>query len=1075
MEQADSGVAATDLRVEHEAEPIDVPPDEPRFSWRGEEGGRGAGQTAYRVLVARSAAAIEDRRGELWDSGKRSTPDSTDVFYDGLPLESGTDYYWSVRLWDEEGEPSAWADVARFSTALEPGEFDGEWIGYRPEGGDSNGYRSRWRRPEEESTERIEIDLGDVHGVERVELHPATPIGAVETPDGATIAPETGFGFPEGVRLEVAGEAGEWETVVDWEAGDGEDDDGAVTIDVGREARQVRVVATALDTVEPGADGSKPEFVREERAVWGVLALAAIAVRDGEGRDLAVGRPITASSSVESESWSQESLTDGSYRSTTAPGSALLRADLSLSGEIARARAHVCGLGYGELSINGERVGDRVLDPAWTQYDERALYSTYDVTDALHEGENILGIQVGRGWFGKRAQDWPGFGSPRAICQVEIEYEDGRSRTLSTDGSWRAIRGPIVENDIYDGETYDARRARSGWDEPGFDDGDWDDARLVEGPGGDLRPQRTPPIRVTETLAPTDVREGDDGPIIDFGQNLVGWVELAIEGPRRGEEVEIRHAETLLPSGELALEDLRSAEATDRYVSDGKPATYEPRFTYHGFRYAQVVGCEVDPEDIRAKVVHTDVDSVGSFDCSNEDLAQVQENARWGLRGNLHGVLTDCPQRDERFGWTGDNQIAARALCYNFDSRGFYEKWMGDHADVQSEHGYVADTIPYGYGSIPEDPTWGVSQVTVPWHLYCLYGDRGVLRDHYEGMRRYVDYWHSVSEEGIVPGEYGNYGDWLAFENTDGRRGLPYDLFNTAFQYHTTDLLARVAEVVGSDADAERYRERADGIARAFTDEFFDPDTGTYGPGTQSSYAVPLYFGLVPDEHEESVAAGLAEKVREDDGKLRTGFLGTRPLLGALVDHGYPDFAYEVASQPERPGWVYMIRQGATTMWERWDSDDRIGDGMNSFNHSPFNFVSEWFYESLAGLRFEGAPRRLAIDPAIPEGLEWADGEIETPDGRFGSRWEKVEGGIDLAVEIPWNTEATVRLPCRTEAAVSETGDGAGGGETLRENGQWTDSLPDGLEPAKESEGGQNRNTGLALVASAGTYRFEIR
>lgn len=360
-----AGREVADLRVEHETEPIDVPPDEPRFSWRGESTTRSASQTAYRILVARSSEAIRDRRGELWDSGRIASSDSTDVSYDGLPLESGADYYWSVRIWDEKGDPSAWADVARFSTALKPGDFDGEWIGYRTEGGDSSGYRSRWRRPDENPLEWIEIDLEERHGIDRIELHSTTPIGAVKRPDGATIAPEEGFGFPETFRLEVR-EGGGWTTVAEVESGGSgmdEDGDGAVTVEVGREAHRVRLVATDLDTVEPGEDGSNPEYVREERSAWSVLALAALAVRDGEGRDVAVGRPVTASSSVESETWSREALTDGSYGPTTAPGSALLRTDLSLSEEVARARAHVCGLGYGELSVNGERVGDRMLDP----------------------------------------------------------------------------------------------------------------------------------------------------------------------------------------------------------------------------------------------------------------------------------------------------------------------------------------------------------------------------------------------------------------------------------------------------------------------------------------------------------------------------------------------------------------------------------------------------------------------------------------------------------------------------------------------------------------------------------------
>ncbi|MCU4742577.1 alpha-L-rhamnosidase [Natronoglomus mannanivorans] len=1135
-----SPVDLVDLRVDGESEPLDAS-SRPRFSWRADATERGAAQTAYRILVARSREALEAGRGDLWDSGRVSSSTATSVAYDGLALSSNADYYWTVRIWDEAGRPSEWADVSPFSTTLEDGrEWEGEWIGYRPGVGDSNGYQSRWRSAGGEGgtadgnsgagePEWVQVDLGEVRPIDRLDLHPAEPFDGPTTPDGMAVSAQFshdtevdhpqgagGFGFPVRYRVDVATDAdfADAETVVD-RTDEDQPNPGSETVafDVGSDtnARYVRVVATApyeFDPAEPpeGWKQTKTEHVGEERSAWETFALAALAVRDAEGTDLAVDCPVTTTSSVESETWGRDHLVNGRYESATGPGSALLRTDVELSKPVARARAHVCGLGYGELSINGEKIGDAVLDPGWTQYDQRVLYSTYDVSEALTDGENAIGIQLGRGWFARNAIDWTGFGSPRAICQLEITYEDGTTRSVSTDGSWEATAGPILENDIYDGETYDARREVSGWNEPGFDRSTdrkddhtaaWEPATVVAGPGGDLVPQRTPPIRVTETIEPDSIRDHEDGPIVDFGQNLVGWVELEIEGADSGDEIVLRHAETLLEDGSLSLIDLRSADATDRYVAAGEPTeTYHPRFTYHGFRYAQISGYpgDLEAEHVRAKVVHTDVEPIGSFDCSNEELAQVQANARWGLRGNLHSVLTDCPQRDERFGWTGDNHIAARALCYNFDGGRFYGKWMDDHADVRSEHGYIADTIPYGYGSIPEDRTWGITQVTIPWHLYRHYGDVGVLERHYEGMRRYLDYWHSVSEDGLVGEAFGNYGDWLAFENIDGRRGLPVDLFNTAFHYHTTNLFAEIAAVLGNEADAERYRERAETIAETFTDEFFDPGASEYGPGTQSSSAVPLFVGLVPDEHVGAVAAELAEKVREAGGKLQTGFLGTRPLVHTLVDHGYPEVAYEVVSQPEQPGWVYMVRQGATAMWERWDSDSRVGDGMNSFNHSPFTFVSEWFYEALAGLRFDTSIREgeVEIAPTVVDDLEWAAGSLETPHGRLASRWERLEhdGGeptpasepeLAIEIEVPWNTVATVQVPTLEAVddpvvAVAVEGDGSvDGTEDDRRETIWSgdasssdpDTLPDGIDSVHD-------DGTITVTVESGTYRLEV-
>ncbi|WP_226482798.1 family 78 glycoside hydrolase catalytic domain [Natrinema amylolyticum] len=1077
------------LRVDYEPAPSTVAPETPDFSWRVASPDRGARQTAYRILVARSEAALEDGRGDCWDSGKVAVPDSTCVPYDGVPLESATDYYWTVRVWDETDEPSEWAEPARFSTTLAgESEWEGEWIGYRPDGGDSNGYRSHWHPADADVAEWVQVDLGDVRRFERIELHPADPFDGPTTPDGTAVSERysheaesdavtngpAGFGFPSDYRIEVADDHAfeDARTVLERTDAENPAPDG-VTVDADGEARYVRVVASdpyEFDPASPPSSHPKfdPEHIREERRAWQVFALAALVVRDETGADIAAEQPVAASSSVETATWGREKLVDGHEESRTAPGSPLLRTEVDLETDVARASAHVCGLGYGEFYVNGERVGDDALNPDWTQYDERAVYSTYDVTDHLEAGANAVGLWLGRGWFGKNVQNWTGFGAPRGLLQLEIEYGDGTTRTVSTDGSWRAASSPVLENDLYDGERYDAREEYEGWADLGFDDAGWEPATVVDGPGGDLVPQQTPPIRVTETVEPEAVLEHDEGTILDFGRNLVGWVELTVEGASAGDEIELRHAETLLEDGSLALADLRSADATDTYVANGAPVeTYEPRFTYHGFRYVQVTGYpgDLEPERVTAKVVHTDLDPIGAFDCSNEELSRVQRNAEWGLRGNAHGVLTDCPQRDERFAWTGDNHIAARALCYNFDADRFYRKWMDDHADVRSEHGYIADTVPYGYGTIPEDRTWGITQVTIPWHLYRHYGDVGVLERHYEGMRQYLEYWHSESDDGLVSGEYGNYGDWLTFENADGRRGLPFDLYNTAFHYHTTNLFAKIAAVLDRTDDAERYAARAESIAATFNEAFFDVDAGRYGPGTQSSYAVPLFVGLVPDEHAEAVAANLAETVRADGGKLRTGFLGTRPLVHALVDFGHEEVAYEVVSQPERPGWVYMSRQGATTMWERWDADDHIGDGMNSFNHSPLNFVSEWFYTALAGLRFDDSMHgrgSVEIAPAIVDDLEWAAGEIETVNGTLASHWERTDDGLVLEAEVPWNTTATVRLPADEDAVVDE------GGERLWE-GEPADALPNGVSSVRLEDGE------FVAEIGAGTYAFERR
>jgi len=1075
----------TDLRVEYEDSPVNVDPTRsPRFAWRMLSDRRDSRQSAYRVVVGRDPDAVADGAGAMWDSGTVESADATDIVYDGPDLAADETYYWSVKVWSEDGVETGWADPAQFGTALEPEDWHGEWIGHQPGVGDTNGWRSQWCAPDEVGEEWVQVDLGERRPVSEIALHPANPITIVRTPDDTAVTlswfenPIEGFGFPTAYRVEVSDDPEFAESTVVAEATleDDEDDeepegtpeDEGVKVQthdgIDATGRYVRVTATQLYEVEPSqraaSHSQSDERLTEAATPWQCFALAGLTVRDGDD-NLAGEATVSASSSVEAETWGRDHLVNGHTESTMASSSPLLRTEFDLDGSVASARIHSAPVGYGELMVNGEQIGDAKLDPAWTDYEKRVLYSSHDVTEQLSEGENALGLWLGRGWFAKQGAYWVADGSPRARLTLSIEFEDGRTRTISTDGDWRATESPMLENDIYDGEHYDARREQDGWAEPGFDDGDWDEAAVVDEPGGTLRPERIEPMGVVDTFDVETVHDHTEGPILDFGQNLTGWLEIEIDGADEGDEITLRHAEALTEDGDLSTTDLRTADATDTYVASGEGTeTYEPRFTYHGFRYAQVSGYpgDFDPDAVTAKVVSTAMDRRGEFACSNEDLNQLQHNAVWGLRSNTHSIPEDCPQRDERFGWTGDAHISTRSLLFNFDGVRFDEKWARDHDDVAADMGYVTDVIPNKAFEDPADPTWSITRVMVPWYLYRHDGDEGILQEQYEGMRQYVDYWTGVAEDGIVPDDYGKYGDWLAFENTDGRRGLPHDLFNTAFVYQVTDTFAKVADVLGNDADEANYRERADDIADAFNAEFFDAEAGEYGPGTQSSFSVPLFLGMVPDERVEDVAANLAEKVRADGGKLKTGFLGTRPLIHTLADHGYEELAYEVVSQPEQPGWVYMARNGATTMWERWDSDSRVGDGMNSFNHSPFAHISEFFYEVLAGIRLGDEPvtDHVTIAPAMVEDVDWVDASVETPTGDLEVVWERNRQEYDCWVSVPWNTSATVRLPDAADGAVAESGI------------PLAEGAPDGIRSV-ETDGDD-----LVLEVGSGDYEFSV-
>jgi alpha-L-rhamnosidase len=1058
-----SGTAGSsvDLCVEYENAPENVDPrTAPRFSWRVATDRRGARQLAYRVVVGRDAERVAAGEGGLWDTGRVESAASTGVVYGGPGLSADQTYYWSVNCWTDAGE-TGWADPARFATALAPEDWRGEWVGHQPGTGDTNGWRSQWVAPVDAGTDGatasdapwVQVDLGESREVSAVALHPADPVTVVRTPDDYAVAnswtagPLAGFGFPEGYRVEVADDADFADPTVvaavePGADGDGGDEDGRPattatrTHDVDATGRYVRMTATDPFVVEPATSGDERKTV--DVRPWACVALAGLAVHDAGGNDLAAGRPVSASSSVERESWGRAHLTNGHAESRLASTSPQLRTEFDLHGEVESARLHVAAVGYGEAYVNGDRLGDGRLDPAWTDYESRVLYGTFDVADALEPGTNALGLWLGRGWFAGRSAHWLADGSPRARVTLTVRFADGSTRTVATDGDWTARASPLLENDIYDGEVYDARREADGWARPDFrerasgDDGEWTAAAVVSAPGGVLRPQRVESMGVVDTVSVDAVRDHPDGPVLDFGRNLTGWVELEMTGADRGDELTVAHAEALTDEGDLSTADLRTADATDVYVARGDDReTYEPRFTYHGFRYAQVTGYpgDLDPGDVTAKVVTTSMDRRGAFSCSNDELNRVQRNAVRGLRSNTHSIPEDCPQRDERFGWTGDAHVSTRALLFNFDAVRFEEKWARDHDDAASPMGYVPDVVPDKKTETPADPTWSVTRVMLPWYLYCHDGDERVLRDHYEGMRRYLDYWHSVTEDGILGAEYGKYGDWLAFENTDPdepRRGLPHDLFNTAFLYQVTDTYAKIAAVLGNDADADVYRERAETVADAFNDAFFDAESGTYGPGTQSSYSVPLFLGLVPDAEESRVAANLAERVCADGGRLKSGFLGTRPLVHTLADHGYDEVAYGVVSQPERPGWVYMVREGATTMWERWNSDESVGSGMNSLNHSPFTHVSEFFYEVLAGIRVGDRPAtdHVTVAPAMVADLEWVEASVETRAGELAVAWERTadsDDGYRLSVTVPWNGAATVELPDAADASATES------------------------------------------------------
>jgi len=650
--------------------------------------------------------------------------------------------------------------------------------------------------------------------------------------------------------------------------------------------------------------------------------------------------------------WSAEFITpvwdEDTTKSNPAP---YLRREFQLRTGISSARLYITSLGVYEAHLNGNVIGDQVLAPGWTVYDERLRYQTFDVTTMLHEGQNAIGIILGDGWFRGRI----GFAGGRRniygehlalLAQLEIQYADGTSERIVTDDAqaWRAVTGPILMNSIYDGETYDARLEHSGWTLPGFNDSAWSPVRTVEWDLETLEAPLGPPVRRIETVAPVTISQSPSGKtLVDFGQNLVGWVSITVNGSA-GQTITLRHAE-VLENGELGTRPLRFAEATDRYtLKGGGMETWEPRFTFHGFRYVEVTGWpgELNPDDLHAVVLHSDMERTGWFDCSDPLLNQFHQNVVWGMRGNFLDVPTDCPQRDERLGWTGDLQVFSPTASFLYDVGGFLQSWLRDLAVEQGKsNGSVPPVIPNVLGSaFGAGAAWADAATVVPWVLFQRFGDAKILADQFESMCAWVDHITSVAGESRLWDKGFQFGDWLdptAPPDKPAQARTDKAIVASAYFVHSTNLVAKAAEILGRADEHKQYQTLASEARAAFAREYITP-SGRLMSDAETAYALSIAFDLLPTpEQRQRAGDRLNELVRESGYHIRTGFVGTPLICNALCSTGHFVAAYRLLLQQECPSWLYPVTMGATTVWERWDSmlpDGSINPGeMTSFNH----------------------------------------------------------------------------------------------------------------------------------------------
>jgi alpha-L-rhamnosidase len=751
------------------------------------------------------------------------------------------------------------------------------------------------------------------------------------------------------------------------------------------------------------------------------------------------------------------------------PGPApYLRKQFNLSKSVRRARAYVSALGVYQLYLNGKRVGDEVLAPGWTDYRKRVQYLTYDVTDSLKRGKNAVGAIVGDGWYAGSlgfdlSRNHFGPDPARLRVQLNVEYTDGSTSTVVSDDSWKGAIGPILEADLYAGETYDARREFPGWSEAGFKADGWKSVSVFRDLTPPLVAHVGPPIRITDELRTRSVTEPKPGVyVFDLGQNMVGRARLRVGGPA-GTRVTLRFAELLNPDGTVYRDNLRRARATDTFVTRGMGTdTFEPHFTYHGFRYVEVTGYPGKPsaDAITGHVFHSDMTPTSRFQSSSKLVNRLYRNVNWGQRANLMSVPTDCPQRDERLGWMGDAQLFARTACWNMDMAGFYTKWMRDIVDAQSPAGAFSDISPRAVDLADGAPVWAEAGLVIPWTVYQCYGDTRILERHYNSMRSYVDLLVRENPNLLwLKRRNNDFGDWVpAGEQTNK------DFVASAYLAYDLRLMSQIADVVDNKDDAEKYSALAARSRAAFNARFLDAD-GRYLGDTQTAYAMALRMGLVPTDRQAQVARHLVEAIQRRQGHLATGFVGTAFLLPALSDSGYNDVAYQLLLNTSYPSWGYMIDQGATTIWELWNSD-KEGPAMNSRNHFAFGTVAEWLQRYLAGIDTDtSAPgyKNVVIRPQPGPGIDQARAEYDSQHGPIVSDWERTATNFRLRVTVPANTTATVYVPTFGKARCTLWE----GGELIWRAGRFHAGREGVTSAATQGDA-------VALAVGSGTYEFVL-
>ncbi|MFT4018292.1 MAG: family 78 glycoside hydrolase catalytic domain [Agriterribacter sp.] len=849
------------LRCEYLTNPLGLDAPHPRFSWEMTSGEKGKNQKAWQIIVADSEAILSRNEGNVWNSGKVSSAESFHISFNGKPLSSGKDYFWKLKIWDEQNIASPWSETQHFSMGLL----------------NKNDWKAKWI----------------------------------------------------------------------------------------------------------GAPSVQPVTTQDENII---------------------------------------------------PPSPLLRKAFSAKKQVKKARLYATALGVYEMYLNGKKIGNRVLAPEWTDYFTRVQYQTYDVTDMLVSGDNVLGAMLADGWYagvlfthGKPQRGNYGF-DRRLLAQLEIEFTDGSTDIIATDESWKILQdGPMKEASIFDGEVFDARYIPANWMKPGFDTQRWDNITVDNTVTIALNAQTNEPISIVKEIKPINVFRAPNGNyIFDMGQNMAGWVHIKLPY-NPGKKIIMRHAEILMEDSTLYTQNLRTAKQTDIYIPARETTIdYEPRFTYHGFRFVEVSGLTQPPtlDNITGKVVASAAPLVSDFSSSHKDVNQLWQNILWTQISNIHGIPEDCPQRDERCGWMGDAQIFCQTAIYNMDLGAFYTKWFKDIRDRQTPEGRYPNYAPQVGMVFYDAPGWTDAGIIIPWKAYLNYGDKRILEQHYESMKKFIDHVHQENPGLIRVKAVGqDYGDWVN-GNTIKAEGyptdkgsVPKDLFSTAFFAYSTRILANASKVLGKNKEYTFYNDLAKNIKAVFVKEFIAED-GIIKGGTQAGYALALEFDLVPQHLRAKAASLMIDAIAEYDYRVSTGIQTITRMMNQLSRNNYSDIAYRLLESHRFPSWLYSIDQGATTIWERWDGYVK-GRGfqrwqMNSFNQYAIGSVGEWMHNTIIGINYDETQpgyRHFVLTPTPGGTLTWAKGSYKAITGKLSVSWKKDAGMLTVEVDIPANTTATLVLP----------------------------------------------------------------